>query len=82
MTVTGWREWERFKAVVLDRDRNGAVWAFREWWERRSIDGGTDGPTLGVSSNSNKQKRILWGYKQRLKERREMIKQEKGRTVP
>ena len=33
---------EGFKG--LDRDRNGAVWAFREWWKRRSIDEG-NGPT-------------------------------------
>jgi hypothetical protein len=32
---------KEIKATVLDRDRNGAVWAFREWWERISIDWGT-----------------------------------------
>lgn len=48
---------ERFKAVVLDRDRNGAVWAFREWRERRSIDvERTDQPTAASRTG-------FFGYK-------------------
>jgi hypothetical protein len=61
----GWKvEWKgsKVKAAVLDRDRNGAVWAFREWWKRRSIDGdertNSPGQSLEGSKTGHKLKRM------------------------